>query len=230
MKEQSDLGFGMVASSFLAAADKLDGEDFSLGYEYLPICYLKRHSLELFLKSFIILLHKHYNIDFNDLPPTTDKPKYQDISGKWSDLYKEHDVAKLYQYFCSLFNANKEDIIDNTHTNDWPFGADEYLTNLQLVSNYDNHSDFFRYPMSKDAAKDKHKEIVSKVTLEEAQKITKTRKGMFLAMENRDGEITSLYSMGDSKTVENILSVLREVCYHFDCFHTALRITFFDGL
>ena len=30
MKNQNDLGFGLVATSFLAAADELDGKKFSL--------------------------------------------------------------------------------------------------------------------------------------------------------------------------------------------------------
>jgi hypothetical protein len=230
MTTQSDLGFGLIAESFLNAADNLDDKEFALGYEYLPICYLRRHSLELFLKSFIILLHKHYNLKFDDLPPSTEKPKFKDSNGKWNSLYKEHDVAKLYLYFRELIMMNRAEIEEYTRVLDWPFYKDSYLDNFTLIADYDNHSDFFRYPISKDKAKDKHKEKVEKVSFDELEKITQKRKGLFLAMQNSDDEITAIYSTGDSTTVKKIQDILKEVCYHFSCFHTAIRWTMFNGL
>ena len=230
MKDQSDFGFGLVASSFLGAADELKENSFALGFEYLPICYLRRHSIELFLKSFIILLHKYYRISYDDTCYSSNKPKYRHKNGTWHDLYKEHDLLKLYTYFRSLIHSYSGDIGEKTSVNDWTFFNDEYINNIAKITDYDNHSDFFRYPMSKDIAKDKRKQLSQKVTIDEAIAITKTQKGMFLAFENDEGDITSIYSTQRNQTVEEIQIILKNVAYDFDCFHTALRVTMFNGL
>jgi hypothetical protein len=230
MKEKSDFGFGLVASSFLAAADRLKDDKFAQGFEYLPICYLRRHSIELFLKSFIILLHKNYKIDYGDVRYSSDKPRYKGDNSTWHDLYKEHNLLKLYTYFKSLVDIYYNDIIERTYVTDWPFFNNEYKENIRIITDYDNHSDYFRYPMSRDMAKDKRKQLSRKVTFEEATAIMKKQKGIFLAFKNDAGEITSLYSTQSNQNVEEIKEVLENVAYHFDCFHTALRVTMFDGL
>lgn len=231
MKDQSDFGFGMMASTFLHGADKLKAEDkFALGFEYLPICYLKRHSLELFLKSFIILLHKNYEINYGDTPFTSDKPKYQNNKGEWQDLYKEHDLSKLFQHFKSILDLHRDDVAEKTMVSDWPFFNEDYLDSINEITDYDNHSDFFRYPMSKDKAKDGHKQLAKKVSFDEALEITKKQKGMFLAVENSVGDIKSLYSTQSNPVIDSTQKILDDIAYHFDCFHTALRVTMFNGL
>src|SRR4051812_2620923 len=59
-----DYGFGSLGDSFRVAAERLDN-DKSCGMlvnRRLPICYLYRHSAELYLKSAIMVLHRLGNL------------------------------------------------------------------------------------------------------------------------------------------------------------------------
>ena len=160
IKSHPDFGFGMMASTFVDAANKLDTNDnFALGFEYLPICYLKRHSLELFLKSFIVLLHKNYHINYGTLDYSSDTPKYKNQQNEWKFLFKEHDLLKLFIYFQSIVQNHLLDIKQKTLITDFHLLDQEYLNKIEKINNYDSHSDYFRYPMSKDNAKDKKKSL-----------------------------------------------------------------------
>ena len=60
---QTDLGLGATADSFYYAAQALDDNQdtkygFGIGGGKLPILYLYRHSIELYLKSAITLIYK----------------------------------------------------------------------------------------------------------------------------------------------------------------------------
>ena len=55
-----DGGLGISASDFRSAAETLKSSEVS-GSGILPICYLQRHSLELYLKSLIFILHKKFD-------------------------------------------------------------------------------------------------------------------------------------------------------------------------
>ncbi|RXU06233.1 hypothetical protein B1F69_00065, partial [Pseudomonas syringae] len=61
-----DSGFGAVADSFRDAADAL--EDTPTLNTHLPVSFLYRHAIELFLKSAIIILHRKLNIPYGAIP------------------------------------------------------------------------------------------------------------------------------------------------------------------
>ena len=83
-----DSGFGAVADSFKDAADTLDStrENTPTLNDHLPISYLYRHAIELYLKSAIIIFHRKLNIPYGDTP-ASGEPKILD-GAKWKPMYQ----------------------------------------------------------------------------------------------------------------------------------------------
>lgn len=85
---QTDLGLGATADSFYYAAQALDDNQdtkygFGIGGGKLPILYLYRHSIELYLKSAITFIYeislkksKTGNDDFPKLVENDKEKKY----------------------------------------------------------------------------------------------------------------------------------------------------------
>ena len=68
-----DFGFGATGDAFKEAADKLEAslsERRGVFNEHLPINYLRRHAVELFLKSAIVIIHRRLNLPYGEEPPT----------------------------------------------------------------------------------------------------------------------------------------------------------------
>ncbi|PCJ42857.1 MAG: hypothetical protein COA71_04995 [SAR86 cluster bacterium] len=60
-----DGGLGITATNFYNAGKLLKENEKSLLDGTLPLGFLLRHAIELFLKSFIYILHKKYDISFS---------------------------------------------------------------------------------------------------------------------------------------------------------------------
>lgn len=64
LDNQFDDGFGLIADSFQEAAEhleKVENKESSL-HSLLPICFLYRHAIELYLKSLIVIIHRRLKI------------------------------------------------------------------------------------------------------------------------------------------------------------------------
>ncbi|MFZ6775068.1 hypothetical protein ACO0LB_20415 [Undibacterium sp. SXout7W] len=96
-----DKGFGAVGDSFQDAATALK-EQYNRGRlnGHLPICYLFRHSIELFLKGSIIIVHQGLRVSYGT-EPYTSEPKIP-VDGKLKSIYAIHDIDLLYKYLSNL--------------------------------------------------------------------------------------------------------------------------------
>lgn len=102
LEKHYDCGFGAMANSFMEAADDLQ-ETAKGGVTFLnrhlPISFLYRHAVELFLKSGILILHKRFEIPYGS--HGVDGEPQVPLSGKWRPMYTVHDTAPLYAYTTS---------------------------------------------------------------------------------------------------------------------------------
>ncbi|QIO05746.1 hypothetical protein [Acinetobacter shaoyimingii] len=99
---QIDLGFGATADSFYCAAQALDDNKhskygFGIGGGKLPILYLYRHSIELYLKSAITLIHK-VSIKKAKTGNGEDFPKLIE-NGKDKKIFNVHSIKILFENF-----------------------------------------------------------------------------------------------------------------------------------
>lgn len=72
-----DFGFGVTADSYYHSAEYLFTNKRKIKtfqQVEMPINYLYRHSIELFLKSLIIIFHKQLKIPYSDEPSDSIKP------------------------------------------------------------------------------------------------------------------------------------------------------------
>lgn len=204
-----DNGFGAVADSFFDAAVSLkEQHNRAMLYGHLPICYLFRHSIELFLKGSIIIVHRGLKIPYGTEPYTAE-PKIPTETGKLKSIYNVHDIDLLYEYLSKLL--------------DWFFdeGTSEKLKRLKEI---DSSSSYFRYPTDKKTGTfEKDKSAFKQTTLEaviseatKEQEPIKTTKVVQMF-----GESPQIFVHDDSFTAE-IMDTLHEVAEEVSACHFRL--------
>lgn len=215
-----DKGFGAVADSFQDAGTALK-EIYNRGKlnGHLPICYLFRHSIELFLKGCIIIVHQGLNIPYGT-EPITNEPKIP-VDGKLKSIYAIHDIDLLYKYFSNLLIEKKDELDKVTRTN-WGF-KDGLGSKFEQLKEIDSSSAFFRYPIEKSAIHEKDKSAFKRSTIEDViamangkQEPMKTMKVMALV-----GQETQIFVHDDSFT-EDAMNLLAEVAEEISTCHFAL--------
>lgn len=148
LEEHPDYGYGMIGSIYYAAANDLcSSEKFREDwYLVLPVNFLRRHCIELFLKSGIILFHKKFKLNF-DNDKCTGEPKIKLSNGTWKLLKTTHNIKDLYIYLDFLIKSNKDYLSKNT-TTIWKFN-DEFEKWIDKINGYDSVSDYFDILLAK---------------------------------------------------------------------------------
>ena len=62
-----DGGFGAIGDAFKEAGDQLGKSPINDIHKHLPLAYLYRHAIEMYLKSMIVIIHKKF--DDSSQPP-----------------------------------------------------------------------------------------------------------------------------------------------------------------
>lgn len=222
LDQHFDLGFGSVANSLKHAADSVlssQPESPSLN-AHLPASFLYRHSIELFLKSGIIIFHRKFQIPF-DQEPSDSEPKVV-VGRKWKPMFSVHGVQDLYSYFRSLVSRHAEYLAEHTRTSwEFPPELDRWVSEIEAT---DSTSTFFRYPVTKHKAQDANKSVhrtsdVDRV-LSQLEKGAKPVKA-FLVLGNGD-EILKTFTFND-ELAKAMTSVLRDTANLFYGCHAAMR-------
>lgn len=178
-----DAGFGAIGDSFKDAADRLRrglARRKSWQNGHLPVNYLYRHAVELFLKSMISIVHRRLRVPYGKLPhdgvphiPFTvqsqpnGKPGQGPPSPKvdWRPITKVHQVSALYQHLKEVVIDN-EGQLDKICRTKWAKFPAELDANIQRIAQADDGSTYSRYPNLKDSAQDHAKSSFKKSTME----------------------------------------------------------------
>lgn len=146
-----------------------------------PAAFLCRHAVELYLKSLILILHRYHKIPFDLDPPSTSEPKVK-VAGQWKPLFKEHGVQNLHDYFVDVYGRHINTMAAEVQA-DWSLNK-AFASWIRTIDGIDLRSDYFRYPASKNAARDAEKGGTKEVSLDWAKQF-----GGGLAFTMRDGRI-----------------------------------------
>lgn len=215
-----DKGFGAVADSF-ADAGKALKETYNRGRlnGHLPICYLFRHSIELFLKGGIIIVHRGLKIPYGT-EPCTSEPKIP-VDGKLKSIYAIHDIDFLYRYFSNLLIEKKDELDEVTRTN-WDF-KDDLRSKFERLKEIDSSSAYFRYPIEKSAIHQKDKSAFKESTIEDVIAMAIKNKEPMKSMKVMAlmGQETQIFVHDDSFT-EDAMNLLAEVAEEISTCHFAL--------
>ena len=219
LREQFDDGFGSVADGFRDAAKVLNGAEnqngFGLSFTKLPIYFLNRHAIELFLKGIIVILHRRFHPGYPssglDSNPTI-------VSGtKQKQLYHVHDLRLLYDTFTSQITSNAAAIrasamSEASAMSDWtaiPAELDEWITQ---INDADSRSTMFRYPVSADSQLDMEKSSFKQAAPTDvaAAMADETIPPQFvLAVKNDDNETVDTY-VHDRDPLSNVADALQQ--------------------
>ena len=215
-----DKGFGAVADTFHDAASALkEQHNRAMLNGHLPICYLFRHSIELFLKGAIIIVHQGLKIPYGT-EPCTNEPKLP-YGKKLKSIYAIHDINLLYQYLSGLLTENKADLCVVTNTN-WQF-ADDLDSKIERLNEIDLHSTYFRYPVEKYSPFEREKSAFKRTSVEAVMALAKKNEEPMKSMKVMAllGQDTQIFVHDDSFT-EEAMNLLADVAEEVSNFHFAL--------
>lgn len=233
-----DFGFGITGEAYYNSAEYLyDNKESikTIQQVEMPINYLYRHSIELFLKSLIIILHKRFKLPYDTEPFDSTKPKIF-TGGAWKDLYTCHWIDELYNYWLNeLLLKHKQDLDMLAPKGDWQEES-SISQFFPLIAGYDRDSSFFRYPVTKNSGLDPKKYTMQRLDLKKLQSIfdgedtRKNKKGsrLFMLFQNDDNEIVEGFEKAED-VLDNVTQALKQVSHYFYCIHIMTRITLCGG-
>lgn len=236
-----DKGFGVTADSYYESAEHLmtnHFEDYDITQQAeMPQNFLFRHSIELYLKSLIIIFHRKLRINYGTVPFDSEEPEiFSD--GQWRKLYNSHFLDKLYNYWLNdLLIPNIDTLKKIASKGDWQ--ETKKITALfPIICKYDKDSSYFRYPITKNGLLDNEKYTIQKIKSKSIDGIMEEIKDQETA-ENKE-TLTVLLLDDDDNVVDSfkynkyiltdVRDALKEVASYFNCIHIMTRMTLCDGM
>lgn len=226
-----DSGFGAVAESFREAATRLrKAVPDPAFFGNLPQSFLFRHSVELFLKSEIVILHRRLRLPYGTHPH--DGPPMVSDGGEWKPIHRIHSIGTLYEHWKSLINPRLEELKEMTkYKADWTIDAeaDEWV---RVIESVDPRSTYSRYPSIRDAAEDRTKSPFKAATAEELfpENAPEDRHIMALVIENADGEFVKAYmNEKGSEPDKEYMAALESMSEMLFNYHAMMRFELTGG-
>jgi hypothetical protein len=219
-----DGGFGAHGDAFRKAALSLEqsvnGKNFL--NSSLPIAYLHRHAVELFLKSCIIVLHRGLRVPFGG--KQQERPTIK-IGEDWVPIQGVHSLGDLYWYFASVLQEHISELSKITST-DWDTIPHELGQWISQIDEFDKKSTAFRYPGSGDDFKSDFRESSVEETWSlmapESEPVKK-----FLEFDESHNLVGSFCL--DPSRLEPIMEALRNASKTLSTLHFALRCELGNG-
>ncbi|GJL52237.1 MAG: hypothetical protein NPIRA01_34640 [Nitrospirales bacterium] len=226
-----DFGFGATGEAFLTAATKLESEGSlrpGIGNQHLPINYLRRHALELFLKSGIVIIHRKFKLPYG---PFSNSDPHVLVKGKWKPFQNIHSVKSLWKYLARLFHENKA-AFDSIGPKDlWTFPP-ETDTWIEEIERCDPRSTFFRYPTSRSPEKDTKKAVMVSANEDEITKrleaSSEGTKQFIVLMKDDNSNVTEGYCY-EGEPLADFNRTLQECVKLFSNIHEAMRVELCNG-
>lgn len=225
-----DFGFGAVAESFREAAITLrKAVPDPAFFGHLPQSFLFRHSVELFLKSEIIILHRKLRLPYGTQQHDGSPMIWG--GGEWKPIHRVHSIGILYEHWKSLINPRLEELKEMTrYKADWTIDAEADKW-VRVIESVDPRSTYSRYPSIRDASEDRTKSPFKAATAEELfpENAPQDRRIMALVIENADGEFVRAYmNEKGSEPDKEYMASLECMCEMLFNYH-AMRFELTDG-
>ena len=208
LDRQFDDGYEVTAEAFRDAAVRLSEHEGKLAFanSHLPINFLYRHALELYLKSAIFTVHRALNLPSGDGPHTA-QPLIR-IDGKWKAVHKTHSVKSLIDELTRLLTDHKAELSTKTPRN-WETPS-ELIEWIDTIEAADSGSTYFRYPSRNgtnvDAEKSGFLPVDPGTLIAETKTPQQGQRGkVILGLKDDDGNLTEVFAM-----CENPLPELRD--------------------
>ena len=226
LTHQFDDGFGLIGDAFNEAALRLEhsSQQEQFFNSSLPIAYLYRHAIELYLKSIVIVLHRHLRIPFG--PNAALGAPLIHIDKTWVPINRVHNVADLHRHFDEILTKHV-DRLQATSVTDWATMSSDLSDWMAAIGELDRQSTFFRYPGAGDALKGDFKEssiadIWSRLGPDDPPSKA------FIEFDVND-QVSGAFRMELSE-VERTKELLRKAANELPAIHFAFRCDLADGM
>lgn len=219
-----DYGFGATAEQFKESADILSASE-SVKDLGMPVNYLRRHAIELYLKSLIYVLHRNFKIPFSS-GGTLEKPKIK-VLGKDFELENIHDIRLLTIY---LIGQHNKLIPCFFHLRIGVIEKD-ILDKINKINSIDSKSTFFRYPKTGDHIQDMRKSSVRQKSTEDIINSMNKKEGKYvkaLLLVDDEDNIVDSFDI-DVDVFPDLNKNLIYLCDYFHDLHAAYRWGICDG-
>ncbi|WP_375199590.1 hypothetical protein [Bacillus sp. RS11] len=226
-----DLGFGITATNFRRTAIFLD-ENYKGGFNSgeMPVLYLFRHSVELYIKSLITIFHKELRLPYKDgeLAFDNDIP-YIKVKKEWKEISKCHDISTLYKYFMEILEENRESLALKAPDANWDIIKPENQIYVDMIKSYDFDSTYFRYPFTKNKNADKKKYNVEMIDIEEVtKKLNPNKQEVAFLIFNDDEELVEAH-ISKKTELDDLIDAIKELSSYFNNIHAMTRATLCDS-
>jgi hypothetical protein len=231
LEEHYDDGFGAIGEAFNAAAAalaKANGAD-RMFWSDLPVIFLLRHAIELFLKSGIIIVHRKLKLPYGSEPYSSAKPMLITPDGSWKPLFKTHDLPELYSYWKQIITEHKERLTMLSRRKPDMSVPEELDGWVKALGATDPSSDYFRYPVSKNRSADKEKSTHKEVAMESLfPSEPSDEKVHALVLKDADGNWVRAFKHDAStnKAVEEAAWKAADMLFNF---HVMMRMELTEG-
>ena len=224
-----DFGFGATGDAFRQAAERLlaDKETSNFFNAHMPINFLFRHAIELYLKSLIIVIHKSLRLPFGD--KLSDETPSVKLGERWKPIYQVHSVEDLYSYFKKLIYTKKSEIqsMAKTDLTAIPAELDGWIKQIDKL---DRMSTLFRYPVTRNQKGDHEKSGWKEIPEEELGASTQPGergKNLFILVDD-DYSVVSAYQY-DEEALKQLHEALKGAADLLSGAHCGMRVELADG-
>lgn len=236
-----DFGFGFHASNFNDTADFLwDNNPNKNTAGLLPNLYLYRHSIELYLKSLIVIIHKKLKLDYKegDIPFDSREPyiMYEDSKGeiKWNKMTRSHFISTLYGYFEKLVIENEDELRKKSSQ---PLSVIINPDNRKIVDHikkYDDSSTYFRYSdfgESNQKRKESEKHYNKKIEIQNLRDHIDVEKpsSIFVIVDPVSGEPIEAHKGAKEMPLSELAGDIKKLVEYFSGIHVMFRICLCNG-
>jgi hypothetical protein len=230
LEEHYDDGFGAVGDAFKSAAEELAKTNSKqrVFWNHLPEVFLVRHAIELFLKSGIIIIHRKLKLPYGAESYSTAKPMFLSPSGAWKPLFGTHSLPDLYSYWKSLVTDHQAALTKLTKRKPDMTVPNQLDGFIHTLGSVDPTSDYFRYPVSKNADADKEKSPFKEIPMEALFANTDNEKVHALVLNNPDGEWVRAFKH-DQSTHQDLIDAGWNAVNTLSGYHAMMRIELTDG-
>ncbi|EBP6324510.1 hypothetical protein ACGYDF_002429 [Salmonella enterica subsp. enterica serovar Newport] len=219
-----DYGFGATAEQFKESADILSASE-SIKDLGMPVNYLRRHAIELYLKSLIYVLHRNFKIPFSS-GGTLEKPKIK-VLGKDLELENMHDIRLLTMYLIGQHNK----LIPCFFHLEIGVIEKDILDKINKINSIDSKSTFFRYPKTGDHIHDMRKSSVRQKSTEDIINSMNKKEGKYvkaLLLVDDEDNIVDSFDI-DVDVFPDLNKNLKYLCDYLHDLHAAYRWGICDG-
>lgn len=232
---QIDKGFGLTADAYKKSAEFLEKNDFDhfnlTQQAEMPQNFLYRHSIELYLKSLILIFHRKLKINYGDYSFDSENPQIR-IKQKWENLFNCHDIKILYEYWLDdLFHPNINQLNEISIDYNWKYEK-EIIDKINLFSEFDKDGSYFRYPISRNSMLDVKKNSMQKIKIKNQDSIVnkiKEKKGLVMLLIDNEDNIVEAFKKEKEILVE-IKNNLKEISSILEGYHMLVRDKLCNGM